>query len=636
VVQKALSPSSVRAAGGQSFTPDQVAAMLRAVTNGQISAGQVGGLAVPLPRSPYDNVPFGPGTPLPVQPINPVNPATGRAEPRQYNYPVSWNLPGIQDRIVPFSVLRAAADQISLFRRCIEIRKTEVGTLAWDIVLSQTAIERAMAERPSDTRADVEKDLRNRMSPLVGKYVDFWMTPDRRNGLTFVQWANKVLEDYFVLDGIAIYPRRTRGGDMYSFEVIDGTTIKPLLDQYGNKPAAPNPAYQQILQGFPRGEFIADLELDEDGNEVLANAYGTDQLIYFVHNVRSFTPYGYSAVEQALDDGDLYLRRHQWLKAEYTDGVMPAGWLKAGEGQAQWSPQQLAEYERALNDYYAGQTDTRQRFRILPWGMEPDIRNDLGERYKPDYDLHLITMTASHFDTMIAEIGYTQPGGLGSTGWHEGQENVQDRKATRPTVRRLQSMITNMSRHYLDMPKELEFKFLGLEEEDEDAQDEVANRRVMSARMTINEDRDRLGLARFTFPEADKPFISTPRGIVFMEGAGQVAPGELITPGNGLDAPLPGRDLGGAAGQTAAGGSGRVLPQGKPRYALPPPPDADGNGVDDANERKSATTRKAQVADEIAAYRRYLKKGKSRQFEFHYAAPADLEAAGLLQDPADD
>lgn len=627
-------PHIVKAAGGRqpvysqgqavAFTPDQIVAMLHA-------ARGTSGEAQPLPRV-QPLVPFGPGVPLFPQPINPVDPDTGRAEPRQNEYRVAWNLPGFSDRLVPWSVLRAAADQISLFRRCIEIRKKEVATLSWDVTVSERAIERAQQTAGTQSRAEVEKAMREKVSPLIGRYADFWEQPDRRGELDFIGWAKKLLEEHFVLDAVAIYPRRTVGGDLFGFEILDGSTIKPLLDTYGFKPAAPEPAYQQILWGFPRGEFIADAVVRDDGATVVPDAYQTDQLIYRVDNVRTFTPYGYSAVEQALDDGDLYLRRHGWLKAEYTDGVMPAGWLKAGAGQAEWTPTQLAAYEKALNDYYSGQTAQRQRFRILPYGMEPDIRADLGERYRPDYDLHLIKLTAGHFDTTIAELGFTEPGGLGSTGWHEGQADVQDRKATQPTLRMLQSLITQISRRHLGMPRELEFRIRGLESEDEDAQDEVAQRRVAGARMTLNEDRDRQGLARYTFPEADMPFTSTGRGIVFMEGASTLAPpGSLIGPGAPASAD-PGAqvadDTTAAAdpadpaanddqGSAVAAARHPVRPTSRPaaKPAAKAPPAADGGQVAKA---------------ELAAYRRWAGRGAPRgRFEFTHLAKADAAAAGV-------
>ena len=58
-----------------------------------------------------------------------------------------------------------------------------------------------------------------------------------------------LLEDPLVIDAATIYPRYDRGGNLYSLDVIDGATIKPLIGEDGRAPEAPDPAYQQILHG---------------------------------------------------------------------------------------------------------------------------------------------------------------------------------------------------------------------------------------------------------------------------------------------------------------------------------------------------------------------------------------------------
>jgi SPP1 gp7 family putative phage head morphogenesis protein len=589
------------------YTADQMALAVR-TTAQRVAAAR------PLPQNPADaQVPFGPGVPLPIAPINPVDPRTGRPQPRQWEYPQSWNLPGFSDRLIPWAILRAAADQIALFRQCIEVRKNEISTLDWDIVISKKAVDRAALDDPSTSRHDIQTEMRKRLQPHIARLTAFWEEPDPRNGLDFIGWATKLLEEHFVLDAVAVYPRRTRGGDPYGLEILDGSTIKPLLDQYGHRPLPPNPAFQQLLQGFPRGEFVADTEVGEDREPLVLNGYESDRLVYLVHNVRATTPYGYSAVEQALDDGDLWLKRHGWLKAEYSDGVMPSGWLLAGEGQADWSPTQLQEYGRAFNDYYAGQTALRQRYQILPYGMKPSdtAGSDAGEKYKPDYDLFLLKLVARHFDTTMAELGFTEAKGLGSTGWHEGQADIQDRAGTKPTLARLQSWCTRLMRKYLDAPPELQFRIAGLEAEDEAQQDTVAGARVDSGRMTLNEDRDRTGLPRYTFPEADQPYIKTATGVFFLEGALARSQAAMAALPAGPVAPGDGGDAGDQADV--------VDEQDAPAAAATTTP------ADDAELAK---------ANELAAYRKWARRNTNprRPFEMVHNSPDDLAKLDWLDD----
>jgi hypothetical protein len=595
---KAVSPASVPAA---TFSPDQVTSLINAAS----SAGrQIPGVANPLPRTD-PLVAFGPGMPLFPAAIDPVRPDTGRPEPRFNEYPVSSNLPGVSDRLVPWKVLRDAADAGGLPRRCIEIRKAEVTTLDWAVTITKQAVEAAQSDsgRP---RSEVEGELRQKLSGDIVRCTEFWEKPDRGQDEDFTEWLSKLLEEHLVLDAVAIYPRLTYGGDLYALEILDGSTIKPLRDHRGGRPAAPQPAFQQILWGFPRGEFVADT--DDDG--AVLNGFAADRLVYKRRNVRAHTPYGYSAVEQALEDVDVWLRRRKWIRDEYTEGTIPTG-LLLNEGTTGWTPAQTLEYETYLNDTYGGSTAARHRMRVLPPGLKPVTEADVAERYKPEYDLFLIKQIASHFDVTIAELGFTETGGLGSTGWHEGQADVQQRKATLPTLRWLQQLLTSVSRTHLGMPRELEFRFLGLEEEDAAAADEVAAARVDAGRMTYNEDRDRLGMPRYDFPEADMPLVRTARGLVFLDGASKLnPPGELVGPVEG--APLTDKDADGVLD----------APQGPDRDA------GDGSGDEETNDGG----RDDAVKTELAAFRRWSRRNPSPSRPFEFATVTKTDAPDLASD----
>lgn len=506
------------------FTAEQVAALIASQNQsrkGQPQSG-IGGLINALPRAP--EVPFGPGIPILPAAIDPVRPDTGRPEPRYTEYPVSINLPGVSDRLVPWKVLRDAAE-VPVVRDCIRIRKNQIAALPWDIVITKRAMQQYRASDPDTSSVKIHRELRNKLNPDIARLTEFWLKPDYQQDESFVEWAGKALEEHLVLDALAIYPSQGRNGRL-ALNILDGSTIKVLYNGRGGKPMPPYPAYQQLIWGFPRGEYIA--ETDVDGNVI--NGYSSDRLIYRRREARAQTLYGYSTVEQALQDIDLYLRRHEWDRAQYTDGVQPAGWIK-NNGVESWTPQQLAEYTRAFNDFYAGQTLNRMRWQLLPPGMEPSGSPDIPEKFKPDYHLHLIKLLAMHFDVTIAELGFTEAKGLGSAGYHEGQENVQKRKATDPDIRWLQAVITDISRIHLGMPAELEFKFLGLDSEDEVADDELVDTQLDSGRLTLNEAREAMGRPPYNFAEADMPMVVTNRGIVYLDGASKIWEAGLeITP----------------------------------------------------------------------------------------------------------
>jgi SPP1 gp7 family putative phage head morphogenesis protein len=604
-ILKAL-PAMARMSGQVTDVSEQV----RALTELAQRPNNGGSLAMPLPRDPrWAGTPFGPNQPVVPAPISALRPDTGRPEPWIYQYPVGWNLPGSQHRLHPWQLLRQAADGISLFRRCIEIRKDHMTGLDWAVSITQDAVE-AAEKGDSSGRAKVEEQLRDRLGPEIDRATAFLETPDRANGYQFAQWLSMLLEEVFVLDAAVVYPRYTYGQDLWSLEVIDGSTVKPLLDERGGRPLAPYPAYQQVLHGFPRGEFTADVTINPTtGEQVINGGYGADQIIYSRRVVRVWTPYGYSAVEQALDDGDLYLKRHVWMKSEYSQGTSIAG-LYETPATLQWTPEQLLEYERAWNDALSGQTMERHQARFLPPGVtradggSPDA---LAEKYKPEYDLHLIKLGASHFDTTLPELGFTEAKGLGSDGYHEGQADVQQRK-TRPIIRYVQSLITWILRNHLDMSAQLEFKFLGLDDEDDPAADEVESKRQGTAVVTLNERRDALGLPRYDFPEANMPMIITQRGVVFLEGASELgAPGTVIGPAQPVQE------------QTEIGPDRQPVEEDAPAPGQPGKPPAKPAPDD------------AQKTAELAAYRRWVRKAKSgaRPFRFEHLDKTAAVAAGV-------
>ena len=165
---------------------------------------------------------------------------------------------------ISFAELRALADALPLLRAVIETRKDQIAAQNF------TVRQRSRADLP-DASARIDAALA------------FLARPDRRR--SFGDWLRMLLEDLLVIDAATIYPRYDRAGKLYSLDVVDGATIKPLIGEDGRAPEPPDPAYQQILHGVPAADFSAD------------------ELLYLPRNVRAHKLYGMSPVEQiALTD----------------------------------------------------------------------------------------------------------------------------------------------------------------------------------------------------------------------------------------------------------------------------------------------------------------------------------------------
>jgi hypothetical protein len=473
------------------------------------------GNSTPLPRNPWlATVPFGPGTPITPGAINPVR-EDGRPDPRRYEYQVAQNINITETRLVPFKTLRASADQIDILRRCIEVIKNKVTGLDWDITLGTDASEKIAASSGGDHVRAMAK-AREKYTDEITRLREFWENPDRANGLTFSDWLMIALEEILVIDAWAIWPQRSVGGDLYGLQILDGSTIKPLLDDRGMRPMAPNAAFQQILYGFPRAEFTAN---DDDPNA--DGEFTSDDLQYLVRNRRTTSMYGFSPTERALPLADIYLRRQQWIRAEYTDGVMPELMFTTDENWGT-NPDLLRAYENIFNDDLAGQTEQRKRLRLLPAGMTPVQFDAYGEKFKDTLDDYLITSICGHYGVQPAEIGFAPKGGLGGAGFEEGRAESAEAIGTQPLVNWISKMLTNISYTYLGMPRELEFRLMTSKRLDNESNARKNQIEVTSGGKTINERRSELGLPLLDTPQADMPilmagastFLFSPDGII--------------------------------------------------------------------------------------------------------------------------
>jgi hypothetical protein len=557
----------------------------------------------PLPRNPWLNmVPFGPGTPITPGAINPVDPTTGRPEPRRFEYQVAQNINVTATRLVPFQTLRAAADSIDILRRCIEVTKNKLSGLDWDIVLASDASEKIASESGGDHVRAMAK-ARQKYTDEIARLREFWESPDKANGLTFSDWLMIAAEETLVIDALAIYPQPSVGGDLYGFQILDGSTIKPLIDDRGMRPQPPAAAFQQILYGFPRSEFSATEEDPKADGE-----FSSDNLAYLIRNRRTTTVYGFSPVERALPLADIYLRRQQWIRAEYTDGVLPDLMFTT---DADWgtNPELLLAYENIMNDQLAGDTNQRKRARLLPTGLEPVVNEGYGEKFKDTLDDYLITSICGHFGVQPSEIGFAPKGGLGGSGFQEGEAQSAEAIGIQPLANWYSKMITNLSYTYLGMPRELEFKLMTSKRQDNESSARKAQIEVTSAGKTINERRSELGLPLLDTPQADMPMLVTGSDIFLFSPDG-IINAATVTSAPALEGP----------NATPVNPETPAINNGEPLQEQGVPKVEEEEAEDDAEKEK-------ETADEVKAFMKWANKGKrARLFEFKSLDPIVGEA----------
>jgi len=532
--------------------------------------------SIGLPRNPITtSVPFSPGIPIIPGAINPPNPVTGRPEPRRYEFQVAQNINVTETRLVPFQTLRAAADQIDILRRCIEVLKSKVTSLDWDIVLAEDASEKLIAEIGGN-QIRAAQSAREQFSDEISRARQFWETPDKSNGLVFADWLNIALEEVLVLDAWAVWPQTSVGGDLLALQILDGATIKPLIDERGMRPSPPYPAYQQILYGFPRSEFSAATETEEADGE-----FSTDELSYMIKNRRTMTLYGYSPTERALAVADIYLRRQQWIRAEYTDGVTPELMMKTDANFGN-NPDLLRAYENIFNNDLAGQTEQRKRVRLLPVGMEPIQFDGYAERFKDVLDDYLVNSICGHFGVMPSEIGFTPKSGLGGAGHQQGQAQSGEIIGSLPLSNWVGRMLTNLSYVFLGMPRELEFKFMPSGRQDSESIARTNDIEVKNGAITINEMRSMAGRSLIDSEQADMPIMVLGNGAYFITEEG-AQPFDTFNNLNELQPSVNGNEI--------------------------EEPEIIDNPKEEINDAVKAQ-------DEIKRFLRWIKKSPDRQFNF--------------------
>ena len=270
---------------------------------------------------------------------------------RQYDYPVGYNLRIIprQEESVSFDQLRGLADSLDLLRIVLETRKDQLAKLQWRIVSKR-------GKKVSQSRLDEIKD--------------FWESPDKQN--SWDDWLRALLEDRFVIDAATVYPRPTKKGEAsgtskgntYSFELLDGATVKPLIDARGRLPEPPGVAYQQIIKGMPVVE------------------YTRDELIYKPRNVRTNHVYGYPEVEQIMMTVNIALRRQLHILQFYTEGNVPESLCSVPK---EWSVDQITQYQDYWDSILEGNTAERRHMKFIPDGShfimtkEAALKNDFDE-----------------------------------------------------------------------------------------------------------------------------------------------------------------------------------------------------------------------------------------------------------------
>lgn len=350
---------------------------------------------------------FGPGAPI--APTTSSNEQDAGA--RQWQYPIGANTQtaprGDAPSLTPFQQLRNLARLYPPAAICVRTRIEEFQGLQWSVVAKN---KRRQAE----------------LQELCDRMETFWSMPDRHN--EFASWLAIILREALEIDALTLYIQRDQLGRVHALEAIDGSTIKPLLDDRGHIGG-----YQQVLYGLPFNTY------GKPGDTTQPH-----QLIYRPRMPRADSPYGLPPTEDIIMNVNMGLRKMNQDLAHFTDGNIPRMLIAPPEGKL--DPKQVAEFERYFNAVLAGNDAARTRAKFLPWNA--NVKELDSFTYETTLDLWMLQITFAAFGVPPQEAGFTQDINRATA---ESQQNVNERRGLKPLALWLKGMFDRV----IQAPKEL-------------------------------------------------------------------------------------------------------------------------------------------------------------------------------------
>jgi 8-oxo-dGTP pyrophosphatase MutT (NUDIX family) len=474
--------------------------------------------------------------------------------------------------------------------------------------------------------------------------VKFFKRPDP-NYFGFDGFLKALLEQVFVPDALSLLmrpkwgkglKRGLLGSDLDCFELVDGATIRPLLNLHGGVPRPPAPAWQQYLKGVPRSDFTTmwnERDIEEAGlrGYEAGKPFHNDQMLYLPTNPRANTPYGFGATEQALIVIMTGLRKQAYQLEYYSEGTVPAVYISPGDVNI--TPNQVRELQDALNAY-AGDQAWHHKIIVLPPGsrVDPQRPQDLADQF----DEIIMTEVAMVYDVDPMSLGIipkvsTVASPFAAREMAQASRTVHERTSTKPLLKFLCN-IFNTVLHQVAGQDDMKFTFAGMDEaQDQAAQTDLLVKQVQNGIRSVDEAREELELTPWGLPETSGPVVFTQMGVTpfeWMPGAGLTD----AVPGGAYSGDSETAEDEGAAESGGGGGpkgvhhpaSSRPVGTHNPRLGLPsggtrlhaetPPERAGKPGRTPAHaaaEGAHGTTRQGKaVTAELEALARHLRKGR--------------------------
>ena len=524
--------------------------------------------------------PFAPGRPIP--PFFPQG-----TEPRAYDYKTGVNLitrPRSSVGKMSFGTMKELIRVWDVARICIEHRQDDV--------------------RAVDHRIVPKRGVLGDVSDAVARAEAIMRKPD---GVTpFDSWQSAFLEDVLRYDAGTLYKAKTMNGRYAALEVVDGTTMGPLLDYEGRRPEGDAPAFVQFLHGLP------------------GTWHSADSLFYQPFRLQPEGPYGLPPIEWILITANTDIK-FQWHFLNYfTEGSLPAAFAEAPPEYAH--PDQILDLQNAWDQVMEGDLAMKRKMRWVPNGSKiTPIRDDSFDKDFPEW---LLKKACAGFKVRPNDIGFSDDVNRATA---DVQSEVQARVGRKPLLTYLKGIYDTWLQDDLRLP--VEWLWDSGEERDDKLQEAQASQiYVEMGAQSVDEVRERVLGLPVDHQNPIPRYVMTRTGLVPLASVmaisgDEIDPDSLAPTAESIqhvdDEPQPASLAGEEQKVQDIVGTVRRQPEAAPAQSLTPVPGTPAAGTEPTDAAPPAV-----VAKELTTFTRFAKARSSRpwrDFQFRRVQPEHAE-----------
>ena len=487
---------------------------------------------------------FGPVQPHLARPRGPARPrreVPGTAPRRIQNrleHPAvaAWVRRAPSWRRIPRS--RASPTSTAWRGPCIELRKSEICGLDWEITMTRDAEKAYRGDRKA------HRDFGERQ----GEAARFFKRPDPDYD-SLGDFLGDLLEQVFVFDALTIFHQPVRGrglrrgllgSDLDCLQLVDGQTIRPLYDLHGASPRPPAPAWSQFLYGVPRSDYARRCSVAVTWKKPVSprrsgGPFTRDQMMYRPMVRRRWTPYGQPPVERALVPIMTGLQKQGYQLDYVREGNVPAVFISPGD--TSMTPTQIRELQGISRvSALAGDPAWHHKIIVLPPGSKTMPQKDA--QLADAFDNIVMTQTCMAFDVRPMEIGImpnvsTLAGSVATREMAAANRTMTQRSSTPMVLKFVADIFNNVLQNICGQP-DMQFAFAGMTDvQDQAATTDLLVKQVQSGIRSLDEARDLLELPPWGKGLTGSPVVFTANGVVPFGAVISTGPDGKQTSGSG-------------------------------------------------------------------------------------------------------